>query len=245
MKEQRTHHRRTGVRLPCGTHAHLRVRDACVCICILARVPPSSSIIRRHGRVRFAVSTGDRVVLSHFLPANRAPPPPLASSAPALSAPSSFRLRRLPVGGLGSPCFRQNDVVMETSLAGYTLRHTLDNMADPTLRFSACAPSTRASTTISLAGEFRRRTGRRGREREGKRERARREGQRTRYGGKPHEALGAYRERTLDPPECHSSYPHGEYGTRDACRCVRGRAPRFSIRDPLCDRRPGCCIRTR
>lgn len=48
----------------------------------ISHAPASSSIIRRHGRVRFAVavSTGDRMVLSHFLPANHAitrhPPDP-------------------------------------------------------------------------------------------------------------------------------------------------------------------------
>lgn len=98
-----------------------------------SHVPTSSSIIRRHGRVRFTVviSTGDRMLLSHFfLPVNRAPRPPppptrLRSFLPRATptaTPANFRLRWLPVGSLG-PCSLaaltsgwsgQNGVVMET-----------------------------------------------------------------------------------------------------------------------------------
>lgn len=85
--------------------------------------PTSSSIIRRHGRVRTTVgiSTGDRIFLPHFLPVDHAtslfsPSPrlftPLLSSRPTawsflLSAPAAtahgFRLERLPVGGWTAP----------------------------------------------------------------------------------------------------------------------------------------------
>lgn len=116
----------------------------------ISHVPASSSIIRRHGRVRFAVavSTGDRMVLSHFLPANHAitrlprPDPPghlIRSSLVRLPLPlPNFRLQRLPVGGFGASRIAAvtsgwsgpNEVVMETHDRVSTLGHTPDSMAD-------------------------------------------------------------------------------------------------------------------
>lgn len=80
QEEQRTHRRTVG-----APHTRTRI------------VPTSSSIIRRHGRVRFtvAISTGDRMVLSHFFAsANRTLLAPWLLSSP-FPLPPSLRARFL------------------------------------------------------------------------------------------------------------------------------------------------------
>lgn len=123
---------------------------------VLAHVP--TSIIRRHGRVRFtvAISTGDRMILSYFLPELNRTLPTSRSSSPSLPIPCSFlpraastrcprnpisgcaaasgwRVERITLAALTSGWSGQNEVVMETHGPGYTLGYTLGNMADLTL----------------------------------------------------------------------------------------------------------------
>lgn len=96
-----------------------------------------------------AVSTGDRMVLSHFSPANRAitrrhprPDPPhsfLPRAAPTaaelpLTATSGWRVERIAAVTSGW----SNEVVMETRGRVSTLGHTPDSMAD-NLPFSSPA----------------------------------------------------------------------------------------------------------
>jgi len=109
--------------------------------------------------VRFnaAISTGDRMLLSHSScpllvpPPYFVPPPPnspvpssVLSLAPSLVSALSLRLRRtsgytrLPVGGLSAPRQRPSHFRLariapgchRDPRSGYTLGHTPDNMAD-------------------------------------------------------------------------------------------------------------------
>lgn len=152
----------------CARRARTRSNIRNVHTRVLARVPTSSSIIRRHGRVRFAVpvSTGDRVVLSHFLPTNRASSLPSLvrpSVRPrALSAARHFRLQRLPVGGLrprGLAALASGKTTLSWKPGSWATPFDTPSTAWPTLPSVSLHVRPRQGRRPSFAGGSRRRAG--------------------------------------------------------------------------------------